>query len=91
MLRPPRKLDQCGRVRAQKQIGTDSATEAVDCRGIYGDSVFKGSFQLTWHDRHIMLFSIDITEGQSDEFDRILLDKLYHFFRRVLHDSTCFR
>ena len=90
LLRPPRKLDQCGGIRVKQQIGADLAAEALHRRGIKGDPVGEGALELTWHDGHVVLLSIDVAEGQADKLDILLLHELYHFFRRVLHVLTCF-
>ena len=71
-------------------VGADLAAEAFHRRGIKGDAGGKGAFQLAGHDGHIMLFSVDVAEGQTNESDVLLLNELYHFFRRVLHVLTCF-
>ena len=74
----------------KQQIGADLAAEALHRRGIKGDPVGEGALELTWHDGHVVLLSIDVAEGQADKLDILLLHELYHFFRRVLHVLTCF-
>ena len=90
LLRPPRKLDQRGGVRVEQQIGADLAAEALHRRGVKGDPVGEGPLELGGHDRHVVLLSIDVAEGQTDKLDVLLLHELHYFFRRVLHVLTCF-
>ena len=90
LLRPPRKLDQRGRVRPQQQVGTGLAAKAINGRGVDGDAVFKGAAQLAGHDGHVVLPAVDIAEGQADEPDVLLLYELHDLFLRILHSSTSF-
>ena len=74
----------------EQKIGMDLAAEAVHRRGVKGDPVCKGALELAGHDGHIVLLSVDVAEGKPDKFDVLLLNELYHFFRRILHVFTCF-
>ena len=74
----------------KQKVGANLATKAIYRRGIKGDPIRKSALELTGHDRHIVLLSIDIAEGQTDKPDILLLNELDHFFWRVLHVFTCF-
>ena len=74
----------------EQKIGSDLAAESIHCRCVKGDPVCKGALELAGHDGYIVLLSIDIAEGQTDKFDILLLNELYHFFRGVPHILTCF-
>ena len=90
LLGPPRQLYQRGRVRPQQQVGACLTAEALDGGGVDGDAVFKSAAQLTGHNGHIVLLSVDVAEGQADEPDILLLHELHDLFPRILHGSTSF-
>ena len=74
----------------KQKVRTDLSAETVHRRGVKGDPVCKGAFQLAGHDSDIVLLSVDVTKSQPNKFDILFLNELYHFFRRVLHVLTCF-
>ena len=90
LLRPPGELDQGRGVRVKQKVGADLAAETSHGPGSKGDPVCEGAFELAGHDGHIVLLSIDVAKGQPNKLDVLLLNELYHFFRRILHVLTRF-
>ena len=86
----------CRQIRRTSRVpiiflsSADLAAEALHRRGVEGDPVGEGPLELGGHDRHVVLLSIDVAEGQTDKLDVLLLHELHYFFRRVLHVLTCF-
>ena len=90
LFRSPGKLNEGGCIGVQQEIRSDLAAKSTHCRSIDGNAELESTLELTGHDGHIMLLSIDIAECQSDEFDIFFLHKLHHFFWGILHNVTCF-
>ena len=53
----------------KQKVGADLAAEAIHRRGVKGDPVCEGAFELAGHDGHIVLLSIDVAKGQPNKLD----------------------
>ncbi len=74
--RAPRQNGQRGRIGEEQQIAVVHVQKAAQRGGVEVDAVLKGAHQLGRHDGDILLVAQNIAEGETDELDVVLLDKL---------------
>ena len=67
------------RVGEQEQVGGLDVHKSFDRRCVKGDAGLKGAAELARGDGDILLCAEDITKGQTDKLDVVLLDKLLNF------------
>ena len=69
----------------EEEIRVGLVAESGYRRRVEGDAVIEGARELVGHYRDVLLFSVDVAEGEADEFHVLLGDILYNFFFCVLH------
>ena len=86
--RPPRQNGKRRRVGKQQQVGGVYVEKAAQRGGIEMNAVLKGAGQLGRLNGNVLLVSENITERQTDEFNVVLLNKLYDFAHGGIHTAS---
>ena len=59
----PRQDNEGRGVGVKKQVGMRFVAEAVYCRGVYGNAVFKGTRQFFVHNGYVFLLAKHVAKG----------------------------